>query len=253
MLFLLRVLLLSVHFVVASLLGLLVSLLRPFNPDNSRLAARIFALPAIKILGVKIHMEADLVLEHRRPAVIVANHISNHDLFVFGRAVPPRTVTLGKRSLRWIPIFGQLYWLAGNVLIDRGNATQAKKAMQTITDTLLHRDMSIWVFAEGTRGHGKGLGPLKRGAFQMAIAAGVPIVPLCVNNYVRGLRLNRWRSGCIEIRALPPIPTTGLTNEDVPALMAECRTRMLACIDELDRRAGTLHEDQSTHAAASHP
>lgn len=239
MLFTLRMLLLCVHFVVASLLGLLVSMARPFHPDNSRLAARIYAVPALRIMGMDVRKDTALVLGHARPAVIVANHISNYDLFVFGPAVPPRTVTLGKKSLKWIPFFGQLYWLAGNVLIDRGNAAQAKKAMLTTTDTLLHKDMSIWVFAEGTRGHGKGLAPFKKGAFQMAINAGVPIVPLCVNNYVRGMSLNRWRSGCVEMRALPPIPTTGLTQADIPALMARCHATMQACIDELDRRAGT--------------
>lgn len=239
MLFFLRMLLLCMHFVLASLLGLMVSVLRPFNPDNSRLAARIYAVPALRIMGVRVRTELDGVLQHQRPAVIVANHLSNYDLFVFGLAVPPRTVTLGKKSLKWIPLFGQLYWLAGNVLIDRGNATQAKQAMLTTTDTLQHKDMSIWVFAEGTRGHGKGLGPFKKGAFQMAINAGAPIIPLCGNNYVRTLDLNKWRSGEIMLRALPPIPTAGLSADDMPALMADCHARMSACIADLDCQAGT--------------
>jgi len=240
MLFSLRMLLLCMHFVVASLLGLLVSIFRPFNPDNSRLAARIYALPALRIMGVEVDFQAEELLRHQRPAVIVANHLSNYDLFVFGIAVPHRTVTLGKKSLKWIPLFGQLYWLAGNVLLDRGNAIQAKQAMQATTDTLQHKDVSIWVFAEGTRGHGKGLAPFKKGAFQMAINAGVPIVPLCGNNYVRALNLNKWHSGHIILKSLPPIPTTGLTLDDMPTLMAQCHAQMKACIDALDREAGTL-------------
>lgn len=239
MLLSLRLLLLVAYFVLASLLGLLVSVFRPFNPDNSRLAARIYALPALRIMGVQVDPDIGEVLNHKRPAVIVANHLSNYDLFVFGLAVPERTVTLGKKSLKWIPFFGQLYWLAGNVLIDRGNAVQAKKAMLTTTDTLQHKDMSIWVFAEGTRGHGKGLAPFKKGAFQMAINAGVPIVPLCANNYIRALDLNRWHSGRIAMRALPPISTVGMTHEDIPALMATCHAQMSSCVDELDRQAGT--------------
>ncbi|MDO9271728.1 MAG: 1-acylglycerol-3-phosphate O-acyltransferase [Rugosibacter sp.] len=239
MLYLIRMVLMSTHFVLASLLGLLVSMLRPFNPDNSRLAARIYGIPAVRILGIRVRMEADGVLRHKRPAVIVANHISNYDLFLIGLAVPPRTVSLGKKSLKWVPIFGQLYWLSGNVMIDRGNATQAKQAMIATTDALLNKDMSIWVFAEGTRGHGKGLAPLKKGAFQMAINAGVPIIPLCANNYVRKLNLNRWHSGNLILRALPPIATTGMTNDDIPALMAQCQAQMAACIADLDREAGT--------------
>ena len=174
MLFFLRMLLLAVHFVIASVVGLLIGLCRPFNPDNSRWCARVYGVPAMWILGLRVKLEDDTVRDHQRSAVIVANHISNYDLMVFGLTVPKRTVSLGKKSLKWIPLFGQLYWLAGNVLVDRGNAVKAKRAMLTTTDTLQHKDISLWVFAEGTRGHGKGLQPLKKGAFLMAINAGGP-------------------------------------------------------------------------------
>jgi len=240
LLFVLRVLLLAVHFVFASVIGLLIGLCRPFNPDNSRLCARVYALPALWIMGIRVKLEIGDLVDHRRPAVLAANHLSNHDLFVFGRVVPKRTVSLGKKSLKWLPLFGQLYWLAGNVLVDRGNAIQAKKAMLTTTDTLQHKDMSLWVFVEGTRSHGKGLGPFKKGAFQMAINAQVPILPVCANNYTRTMNLNRWRGGTVILRALPPIATTGLTLEDMPALMATCHAQMAACIDELDREAAAL-------------
>lgn len=240
MLLFLRMFVLTVHFVIASVIGLLIGLCRPFNPDNSRLCARVYGIPAMKIMGLKVKLEDETVRDHTRSAVIVANHISNYDLMVFGLTVPRRTVSLGKKSLKWIPLFGQLYWLAGNVLVDRGNAVRAKKAMLTTTDTLQHKDMSLWVFAEGTRGHGRGLQPLKKGAFLMAINAGVPIIPICGNNYVRGMNLNRWHSGNAIILSLAPMPTKGMTAADLPALMAECQSRMAACIDELDRQAGTL-------------
>jgi 1-acyl-sn-glycerol-3-phosphate acyltransferase len=100
--------------------------------------------------------------------------------------------------------------------------------------------MSIWVFAEGTRSHGKGLAPFKKGAFQMAINAQVPIIPVCANNYVRGIRLNRWRSGEVILRALPPIATQGLTLDDMPALMAQCHAQMQGCIAQLDKEVAAL-------------
>lgn len=235
MLYAVRMLLMAVHFLVVGVLGMLVGLLRPFNPDNSRLCARLYAVPALRILGLRLEMDAEGLMRHPRSFVIVANHQSNYDLFVLGRLVPPRTVTLGKKSLKWIPLFGQIYWLAGNVLINRGNAVQAKQAMLTTTDTLQHRDTSIWVFAEGTRNLGQGLLPFKKGAFQMAINAGVPIIPLCASTYKQGMRLNRWRSGTVKVRSLPPIATAGLSLEDMPALMARCRAEMQECIQALDR------------------
>ena len=237
MLLILRLCLLGVHFLVAGAVNFVIVLLRPFNPDNTRLCGRVYSLPALHILGMDYHLQVDELKKLTSPCVIVVNHQSNFDLFMLGSVVPRRTVTIGKTSLRWVPIFGQIYWLAGNVLIDRGDATQAKAAMVKTTDALQHQDTSIWVFVEGTRNLGKGLLPFKKGAFQMAISAGVPIVPICCSNYKRTMRLNRWRTGPLRIRALPPISTEGMTPDDMPNLMEQCRAQMVACIDELDGAA----------------
>ena len=131
MLFTLRMGLMGLHFVVAGILGLVIGICRPFNPDNSRLCARLYSMPALRILRLNLQRDAKGLLEHQRSCVIIANHQSNYDLYVLGRVVPERTVSIGKKSLKWVPFFGQLYWLAGNVLIDRGNAQQAKQAMLT--------------------------------------------------------------------------------------------------------------------------
>nr|CBA28968.1 hypothetical protein Csp_A09780 [Curvibacter putative symbiont of Hydra magnipapillata] len=52
--------------------------------------------------------------------------------------------------------------------------------------------------------------------------------------------LNRWNSGNIIVKTLAPIPTTGMTLDDMPALMEQCRAQMEACIAELDARAAAL-------------
>ena len=236
MLFVLRMLLMGVHFVVAGAMGLVLGICRPFNPDNSRLCARLYALPAMWILRLRLRLHADTgaPFDRTRPCVIVCNHQSNYDLFILGNIVPPRTVCIGKKSLKWVPFFGQLFWLAGNVLIDRGNPLRARLSIRQTTETLQHKDTSIWVFPEGTRNKGRGLLPFKRGAFQMAIDAGVPIVPVCVSTYVRDMQLNAWDSGRVMIRALPAIATTGLTSDDIPQLIERCHGQMQAAIEQMD-------------------
>ncbi|HET8871208.1 MAG TPA: 1-acylglycerol-3-phosphate O-acyltransferase [Aquabacterium sp.] len=234
MLFVLRMILMTAHFLIVGVTGLCIVLARPFNPDNSRVLGRMYSLPAIRILGLRVRRETDGALNHPRSYVIVANHQSNYDLFILGCTVPERTVTIGKKSLKWLPFFGQIYWLSGNVLIDRGNAFKAKQAMLTTTNTLQHQDTNIWVFAEGTRNLGLGLKPFKKGAFQMAINAGVPIIPICTSTYKKSMRLNRWHSGDVIIRSLPPVPTQDLTMDDMPALMEKLHAEMKACIEQLD-------------------
>jgi 1-acyl-sn-glycerol-3-phosphate acyltransferase len=235
MLYAIRLVLLGLHFVMAGCINLCIVLVRPFNPDNTRLCGRVYSLPALRILGLKATLDTENLVSQPNPFVVVVNHQSNFDLFVLGSVVPRRTVTMGKTSLKWIPFFGQVYWLAGNVLIDRGNAQKAKRAMLQTTDVLQHHDTSIWVFPEGTRNLGRGLLPFKKGAFQMAIAAGVPIVPMCCSNYKNAMHLNRVRAGEVRIRALKSIATTGMTLDDMPALMQQCQDRMAQCLAELDQ------------------
>lgn len=235
----LRLLLLCLYSALASLVGLLLCLLRPFDPENTRRCARLFALPSQRFLGIRVEADLTELSRLQQAYVSVANHQSNYDLFVLGGVVPSRTVSLGKKSLKWIPLFGQLYWLAGNVLLDRGNARRAKQAMLTTTEALQERQVSIWVFPEGTRNAGPELLPFKKGAFQMAIAAGAPIVPVCISRYAKALDLNQLESVRVNIRALPAIPTTGMTLDDMPALMESCRERMAAVIDELSEHATT--------------
>lgn len=239
MLHFLRLVLMGVHFVLAAVVNFAIVLVRPFNPDNTRLCGAVYSLPALRILGLQADVDMTALSGQANPFVLVANHQSNYDLFVFGGVVPRRTVSIGKTSLKWLPLFGQIYWLAGNILIDRGNPAKAKAAMLKTTGAMQSNDTSIWVFPEGTRNLGKGLLPFKKGAFQTAIAAGVPIVPLCCSSYKRTMQLNRWHAGRVKIRALPPIATVGLTTEDLPALMTQCRDAMQNCIDALDAEVPT--------------
>lgn len=243
----LRLFLLCFYSALASLTGLFLCLLHPFNPENTRRCARLFALPSQRFLGIRVDADIEELNKPDQACVIVANHQSNYDLFVLGGVVPPRTVSLGKKSLKWIPLFGQLYWLAGNVLLDRGNAIRAKQAMLTTTEALRDRQVSIWVFPEGTRNAGTELLPFKKGAFQMAIAAGAPIVPVCVSRYTELLDLNRPESVRVKVRALPAIATTGLTLDDMPALMERCRARMSTVIDELSAETAAALPSAAGH------
>ncbi|QCI11339.1 1-acylglycerol-3-phosphate O-acyltransferase [Pseudomonas putida] len=233
MLYSLRMFLLAVHFLLVGVVGLLIGLCRPFNPDNSRLFARLYSLPATWLMRLRVKAEVGPLWDQPPGCVIIANHQSNFDLFVLGHVVPQRTVAIGKKSLGWIPLFGQLFWLGGNVLVDRSNAYQARKALQ-LTTRILRDDTSIWIFPEGTRNRSVQLLAFKKGAFHMAIAAGVPIVPVCVSRYARRLSLNSWRRRTVIVRSLPPISTAGMTQQDIPALIEQCRAQMQQSIERME-------------------
>lgn len=235
MLYVIRFVLIFIYLCLIGLLGIFVCLLRPFHPDNTRWFGNIYSWGGAAILGIKIRVKNFDSLKNMGPCVYVVNHQDNLDLFVCGRVVPKRTVTIGKKSLKYLPFFGQLYWLAGNLLIDRKNRSRSKQTINLSKQALTTKNTSIWVFAEGTRNRGRNLLPFKKGAFIMAIEAGVPVVPICISSYARTIDLRRWRSCTIEIRVLPPIFTDNLTDGDTDKLSQQCWNQMKETIDAMDK------------------
>lgn len=241
MLLLIRVVLLSLYFVVIAVVGIVICLCRPFNPDNSRICGNLFSAGSIKILGIRLQIEGTERLRSMQPGVVVSNHQSNLDLFVLGGVIPPHTVSIGKRSLKFIPLFGQIYWLSGNIMIDRSNRDKSVDAMDQVTDAIQNHGTSIWVFAEGTRNQGQGLLPFKKGAFYMAVKAQAPIYPVCASTYVGRLNYRRWRAGTVKIQVMEPIPTAGLGEEDVPHLLAGLQTSMAQQVTVSDQQVSAMN------------
>ncbi len=237
MLYVLRAFLIIVYFILVAVFGIFICLVRPFHPDNTRWFGRVYSWGGAAILGIRVRRHNYESLKDIGPCVYVVNHQDNFDLFVTGRVMPKRTVTIGKKNLRYVPFFGQLYWLSGNIFIDRKNSSNSKVTMSESTKALTTKNKSIWVFAEGTRNRGKNLLPFKKGAFKMAIEAGVPVVPICVSSYVKNMNLNRLRSGVAEIKVLSPIMTDSLTTDDIDSIMELCWDKMKETIDIMDKDA----------------
>lgn len=242
MLYTLRIILVTFYFLAVAAIGTLLCLLRPFHPDNTRIFALIYSKIGVKLLGIKLTVDKEVSNHIKETAVYVVNHQDNLDLFICGAAVPKRTVTMGKKSLKFLPLFGQLYWLAGNIFIDRNNKTSASATLEASTNALLNENTSIWVFAEGTRNRGQNMLPFKNGAFKMAIEAQVPIIPICVSSYSANLNLNQWQSGKAAIKTLPPISTQGLTAKDLETLKEKCWNEMMLTIENLDNELGIKTE-----------
>ncbi|MBE0487378.1 1-acyl-sn-glycerol-3-phosphate acyltransferase [Marinobacter sp.] len=235
----LREVLAWVSVVVLSCLALVMYLARPFNPDNNRLLGLALARVGRCFLGMKRPVYGADNMPQDRPTVVIANHQQNDDLFVLGDLLPPRTVTVGKSALVWTPFFGQVFWLGGNIILNRARSRKSVAVMQATSDAINHKNKSIWVFPEGTRSRGRGLGKFKKGAFHTAIAAGAPITMVCVAEYHSKTR--GWFGGrhSVPVRILPPVETRGLTNNDIPELMAKCHQQMSEAIAGLAKTSGT--------------
>lgn len=211
---------------VVCLLYMPLYLVRPFNPDNNRLMGLTIARVGRFLLGMKRPLSGVGNMPADRPVIVIANHQHNDDLFVMADLLPRRTVTVGKSALIWIPFFGQVFWLGGNVTLNRARSNKSVAVMQASTEAIAGEGKSMWIFPEGTRSHGKGLQEFKKGAFHVAIASGAPIVPVCAKAYRDEVSGWTGRRESVPVQILPPIETTGLTPDDLPELITRCHRLM---------------------------
>lgn len=94
--------------------------------------------------------------------------------------------------------------LSGTVFIDRANSKSARAAFDGAVKEIRDNKQSVWIFPEGTRSYFSqaDLLPFKKGAFHLAIQAGVPVVPVVVQNYSHVLHLQdrTFEPGTIKVK-----------------------------------------------------
>ncbi len=238
MLGILRLVVVLPLFVLICLVGILVCLVRPFHRNNTYLQAQLFSKLA-PLLGIKLIVRVPKELT-RSPKIIIANHQSNYDVITIAGGVTPGVVSVGKKSLKWIPIFGQLYWLSGNIFIDRSNKSRAKKTMSNLLDHMKKRNLSIWMFPEGTRSKGRGLLPFKMGAFHIALQAKVPILPIIASSN-DSFSINRWNNGHVIVESAELIQTEQFAPSQVKEMASMAHRNMLKKIEALDAEVAQLN------------
>lgn len=197
--------------------GLILVLLFPFNARVCQHLGSVIGIFGSRIMGMEVEVRGKGYLRDYHPCIYICNHQTNYDMFVIGCFQPYRGVSIGKRSLLWIPFFGVIYWLAGNILINRKNKKSAWNTMVEAGNLMEKRNSSLFVMPEGTRSRGKGLAKFKKGAFTIAIATGKPIIPIVISSYAH-FDFRKWRPGKIIMQGFPPIETKNLTAENITAL-----------------------------------
>jgi len=246
------VLLLSVSFV--SLFIALVSTILGKRLNTNYYVARTFYRVTGPIIGWKFEVEGEEYLwslkhhggqgagdarEGGRSAVLVGNHQSFVDILYLGRIFPKHAAIMAKKSIRWYPGLGWWMMMSGTVFVNRSNRKAAIASMNHVGDEMKRKRISLWVFPEGTRHMSQEpeLLPFKKGAFYLAVQAGVPIIPVVCQNYYHLFNGKTWfRRGTLRLKVLPPIPTAGLTASDVPVLIEKTRDAMLEALYQISAR-----------------
>ncbi len=182
----------------------------------------------VRLVGVRVRVEG---LENVPPGVciFVANHTSNADPPAVVGAIPRRISLLAKESLFRIPIVSQAFRLARFVPVDRADREAAMASVDKAVE-YLKEGVSFLIYPEGTRSPDGRLLPFKKGAFVMAIKAGVPIVPVAVAGAHRVMRKKELaiHPGEVVVRFQPPIDASAYTLEERDELAARVHAALAA-------------------------
>ena len=183
----------------------------------------------LRLSGVKVIVSRQQPLDPNQACVFVSNHRSYLDaapLFAFtGR----RVGAIAKKELLKAPILGYAMGFVNVIAIDRSNRERAVETIKVATDRL-RSGISFMVCPEGTRAQPGEMLPFKKGAFHMAVEAGVPIVPIALKNsdVLMGKGTGEAWPGTIEMIMMPPVDTAWVkTDEDLDALVQQVQLKIM--------------------------
>ena len=119
---------------------------------------------------------------------------------------------------------GTLGKLLDSVFIDRDDPAAAVESLHTVEERA-RNGLSIVIAPEGTRVDTTEVGPFKKGPFRMAMAAGIPIVPVVIRNaeIVASRNSTTINPGTVDVAVFPPIPVDDWTLDTLPEHIAEVR------------------------------
>lgn len=159
--------------------------------------------------------------------LVVANHLSNTDPPLLGTIFRRKVSFIGKEELFRQPLIGYCLRKLGGFPVRRGKIDL--KAMRRVYRELAAGGVLV-MFPEGTRSKSGGLGVAYRGAAQIAVHAGVPVLPVAISGTEVLDRLRGWfkRPGVV-INIGQPFYLTGAKGS--------------ASREELDRFTGRIMTD----------
>jgi 1-acyl-sn-glycerol-3-phosphate acyltransferase len=200
---------------------------------------RWFVRTGLALVGVSVTVAGIERLDDKLTYVFTPNHQSLIEVPLLVTFLKHNVAYLAKKELFRYPIFGYGLKVIGAVPVDRSNKQAALESARKATENL-RQGKSYVVYPEGTRSPDGLLQRFKKGAFLMAIEAGVPVVPITISGSTAVMPKGRLAVNPATVRMTvhEPIPTRGRPPGNVDELMEVTRQRILSELSEAgqDRR-----------------
>ncbi len=216
--------------------GLLCLALVPFLPADQ--VARYTAVPWARLCllysGVRVDIYGQHHLQPKQSYVIVANHLSQFDIFVLYGYLGMDFRWVMKHELRKVPVIGICCEKLGHIFINRSDS-QAAIASLNAARARLSNGASVVFFPEGTRSRDGQLKPFKKGAFKMAQELQLPVLPVTLTGTFDILppgtiRLQPGHQATLTLHA--PLAVTGHDENELQSLMQRSHAAIAAPLTE---------------------
>ncbi|MDT5193050.1 MAG: putative phosphoserine phosphatase / 1-acylglycerol-3-phosphate O-acyltransferase [Mycobacterium sp.] len=175
-------------------------------------------------IGIDLNVIGEENLTAKRPAVFIFNHRNQADPFIAGRLISDNFTSVGKKELEKDPIMGTIGKVMDAAFIDRDDPKAAIETLRKIEE-LARKGLSVLIAPEGTRLDTTEVGPFKKGPFRIAMAAGIPIVPIVIRNaeVIAERNSSTFNPGTVDVAVFPPIPVDDWTTDNLEERIAEVR------------------------------
>jgi 1-acyl-sn-glycerol-3-phosphate acyltransferase len=218
--------LIYLYTVVMGTLSLFLSLRDP-DGRKQHWCASLWSRMIVRTVGVGVRVHGAENIREGASYVFLSTHQSYMDIPVMLGYLPAQLRIAAKREVFLIPFLGWHMRRGGHISINRGSTQEAVESLRRASREI-RPGISVFLYPEGTRTRDGSLQPFKKGGFKFALQTGLPIVPVTIVGTRELLPRDSiiFRPNVVDMHLGTPIPTVGLTDPDVPALMQKVRDAM---------------------------
>ena len=205
--------------VVCAGLVIAIALVKDTSPWIERVI-RFWSRVWIFVSGTDLEIEGQENVDPEQSYVVVSNHLSTLDIMACFLAVRLPIRYLAKKELFRVPILAQGMRAVGIIEVDRAARSAVHTQVNKQAAELIAKGRSLIIYAEGTRPRNGVMKPFKKGAFTMAIASQLPVLPVSIHGTYEAMPPGTpWvRGGKVQVVVDPAISTEGLDHSDTGEL-----------------------------------
>lgn len=231
---------------IAATLVLLQSLRASWNAVDR--VVRWWAAVWLRTAGARISVHGLAHIRTHEAYVVVSNHQSSLDPMVHLQALPLSLRFLAKRELFQVPVLNRAMRAVGMIPVDR--RTPDLPGIDAAAARCLAAGHSLLIYPEGGVSADETVRAFKDGAFVIAVANQVPILPVTIHGTATIWRPPRTaiHPGHVHVVIGEPLSTSQLTQHEVKELRDRARDTIRSTHRDLVR---SLSPGATTYPATS--